>query len=102
MHAAATLNKAALYDPLDSRPLFSTCAGVTITATHGEVFHGNSRIARIENGRVPCMNAETGETAECLTLCVHAPVTLKSPPSRLRCVPLSQAARSVAIDTVGV
>ena len=27
MHAAATLNKAELYDPLDSRPLFSTCAG---------------------------------------------------------------------------
>lgn len=66
MHASATLHKAELYDPLDSRPLFSKCSGVTVTAVHGEDFHGNSRIARIENGKVPCMNTETGETAECV------------------------------------
>ena len=66
MHAAATLNKAELYDTLDTRKLFSTCAGVTVTALYGEGFIGNSRIARIENGKVPCMNSETGETAECV------------------------------------
>jgi uncharacterized delta-60 repeat protein len=66
MFGGVTLSTAKLYDPLDSRRLFSTCAGVTVTQFHGEEFHGNSRIARIENGRVACMNSETGELSECL------------------------------------
>jgi len=66
VRGGTTLNTAELYDPVDSRRLLSTCAGVTVAATHGEGFHGNSRIARIENGRVPCMNSETGEMSECL------------------------------------
>lgn len=66
MRGGVTINTAELYDALDSRRLFSTCSAVTITAVHGAGFHGNSRIGRIENGKVPCMHAETGETAECL------------------------------------
>lgn len=65
MHAAATLKSAELYDTFDTRPLFSTCSAVTVTRLHGEGFHGNSRIARIENGRVPCVHSETAAASEC-------------------------------------
>jgi hypothetical protein len=32
---------------------------------HGEGFFGNSRVGKIENGKVPCLHVETAERAEC-------------------------------------
>ena len=52
--------------PCAQRVTYSTCAPVTVTRLHGEGFAGNSRIARIEGGKVGCLHAETGEKAECL------------------------------------
>jgi hypothetical protein len=45
---------------------YSTCAPVTVTQVHGEGFLGNSRLARIEDGKVGCINMETGEKADCV------------------------------------
>src|SRR5687767_5352141 len=46
-------------------PTMSVCAPVTVTALHGNGFLGNSRLARIEAGKVPCLNVETAEKADC-------------------------------------
>src|SRR5687767_8003775 len=45
---------------------YSTCAPVTVTQVHGEGFLGNSRLAKIENGKVGCVHMETGEKSECV------------------------------------
>lgn len=45
---------------------YSTCAPVTVATFHGDVFHGNSRLARIEEGHVPCRHVETAEAAMCV------------------------------------
>lgn len=42
----------------------SQCRAVTPVAVHGTVA-GNARLARIEDGRVPCMHADDGTVTEC-------------------------------------
>lgn len=47
-------------------PAVSACSPVEVTTLHGDNFHGNSRLAKIENGTVPCMHVEDGTVASCL------------------------------------
>ncbi len=46
-------------------PPVSSCAPVEVTTLHGTNFHGNTRLARIEGGTVPCMQIDDGTVATC-------------------------------------
>ena len=46
-------------------PAASSCAPVEVTTVHGDNFHGNSRLTRIENGTVPCLHVDDGTLAVC-------------------------------------
>jgi hypothetical protein len=46
-------------------PPVSTCAPIEVTAFHGRNFLGNSRLARIENGHVPCLQVDDATPATC-------------------------------------
>lgn len=43
----------------------SKAAPVAAKRLHGEGFFGNSRLGKIENGKVPCLHVETAERAQC-------------------------------------
>ncbi|MEO7795176.1 MAG: hypothetical protein ABIV06_10420 [Thermoanaerobaculia bacterium] len=45
---------------------FSQCVPVEVRTTHGGRLLPNTRLARIENGRVPCLHVEEGTVASCL------------------------------------
>ncbi|MEO7795177.1 MAG: hypothetical protein ABIV06_10425 [Thermoanaerobaculia bacterium] len=47
-------------------PKVSRCAPVEVRTTHGGKMLPHTRLARIENGRVPCMHVEDGTVASCL------------------------------------
>jgi hypothetical protein len=56
-------------DDPDCGPVVETimCEPVSVTQTHGEgPFFGNSRLGKVENGKVPCVHSETAEVAECV------------------------------------
>ena len=59
IRAAASGNRSANALPL------TTCAPVEVTTLHGDTFAGNARLARIENGRVGCLNVNDGSPASC-------------------------------------
>ena len=46
-------------------PAVSSCTPVEVTTVHGDNFHGSSRLAKIENGTVPCMHVDDGTVATC-------------------------------------
>jgi len=47
-------------------PPISTCDPVTVTTLHGEGFLGNARLAKIENGKVPCVHSEELQRTTCV------------------------------------
>ena len=46
-------------------PAVSSCSPVEVTVMHGANMLGNARLAKIENGMVPCMNVDDGTIATC-------------------------------------
>ena len=46
-------------------PAMTTCAAVEVAAFHGTSFLGNARLAKIENGHVPCVQMDQGTPASC-------------------------------------
>jgi hypothetical protein len=72
--AAGTGDAQAIDDKIDAlvaqargvvSPPVSSCTPVEVTTVHGDDFHGNSRLAKIENGLVPCLHGEEGTVAAC-------------------------------------
>jgi len=48
------------------KPPVTTCAPIEVTTLHGPNITGNARLAKIENGRVACMNSETAAVTSCV------------------------------------
>ena len=59
IRAAVSANRSSIAPPV------STCAPVEVTTLHGDSFEGNVRLARIESGRVGCLNVDDGSLASC-------------------------------------
>jgi hypothetical protein len=73
--AAATGDARVIDDKIDTlvamargvvSPAVSSCTPVEVTTVHGNNFHGNTHLAKIENGTVPCMHVEEGTMSTCL------------------------------------
>ena len=64
--ATAVLASALASPPPSTAARLSRCVPVEVRTVHGGTLLPNTRLAQIENGRVPCMHVEDGTVASCL------------------------------------